>query len=551
MSDTKRLLITASLNIGSSVGEINNAIKKIQRHPSLQKIKIKIDVDQKILKTLTDFNNNLTKINQTMGKQVSQTNDSTVATKKETEAIIHQNQVLEKNDVMRKKINHSKDKSTGAKKQMIETTTGNKFANRTDYSAMIGDSPVSNTDNYVENFNPKALEEARNNLNRFTENSNSRLKELRKNIGNLNPEIKNLKTELGKLNENSDKTDFARVDDKIKSLEKFAKVEVDARKKVDDALRDIGKNTKQDQINDIQKRSEASQKAQIKEYEDGVKLANQMADGKNKEQEKFAKMEAKAQENRIKAAHRMAIAENKEIDRVSNAREKLEQGKDSWWQKALYDREQKEIVSAQTVKDAREKLEQDTNDRWLKNLHDRDQKEATLNSKRIHDIDRAHHDAFLEKEKRESHLGNKLIQDRVRAFDLATKQDEEFNQKRFINEQKFSRMQQDTINRIELSRSKFGHHSGMHEKHDGLLFSANNAKDLDALKNMQPEIAKATTGFKALRHESIGFIDGFKTAMVKFPINYLGGSKTSLIVWNTLRVSTLQHKDEISLFANA
>jgi TP901 family phage tail tape measure protein len=115
--------LQAQLNHGLSWGEINKNIKKLEK--KVNKLKLKIDVDQKILKTLTDFNNNLNKINQTTVDQKKVVDNSTKALDKETKAIEKQTKELNKNAVMRKKIIENDVMTT------TRTTTGSKFDNTT------------------------------------------------------------------------------------------------------------------------------------------------------------------------------------------------------------------------------------------------------------------------------------------------------------------------------------------------------------------------------------------------------------------------------------
>jgi phage tail tape measure protein, TP901 family, core region len=49
------LKIVASLNVGASVGEINNQLKALAKHPSLQKLNIKIDVDKSFVQLINSF----------------------------------------------------------------------------------------------------------------------------------------------------------------------------------------------------------------------------------------------------------------------------------------------------------------------------------------------------------------------------------------------------------------------------------------------------------------------------------------------------------------
>ncbi|WP_172249934.1 phage tail tape measure protein [Saccharibacillus deserti] len=49
------LLITANLNIGASIGNINSAIKTLSKHPSLKTLDLKVDVDKSFVKSMDSF----------------------------------------------------------------------------------------------------------------------------------------------------------------------------------------------------------------------------------------------------------------------------------------------------------------------------------------------------------------------------------------------------------------------------------------------------------------------------------------------------------------
>jgi TP901 family phage tail tape measure protein len=61
--DDLQILITGKLNTGLTIGEINNSIKTIEKHPSLKNIKIKAKIDEKILATITKFSKTFEKAN--------------------------------------------------------------------------------------------------------------------------------------------------------------------------------------------------------------------------------------------------------------------------------------------------------------------------------------------------------------------------------------------------------------------------------------------------------------------------------------------------------
>lgn len=87
MSDDLRILIRTGINEGLSIKEINASIKKLERHPSLQKIKIKIDIDNKIANTLNQFNKNFSEIEKTSKGVSSSLNNTSKEVKDHTKAV--------------------------------------------------------------------------------------------------------------------------------------------------------------------------------------------------------------------------------------------------------------------------------------------------------------------------------------------------------------------------------------------------------------------------------------------------------------------------------
>lgn len=365
MSDSLRILLSASLNHGKSIGDINEAIRKIEKSASLRKIRLNIDVDQKILKTLTDFNNNLNKINQTMGQQSSVNDKATQTVKNTTNAISSETQAIQK--------------QTKALKDNIEATK----------KVIAGGETLSRT------VTTGSIE-----------------------------------------NSNKQRTTYVGETDSIKQIIETTNP--------------------------------------LKDLREAEKVANQIADGRIKAQEKFNNLQEKSQQKRIDSAHKEALDVNNLADQMANGR----------------------IASEERVRNF--------NSEWNKKQQQAIQKN---------------------------------------------------NDVRIADEQKFARMQQDTLSKIETARLQFGHSKGIRSKLDSLVIDAKGIKSTDdfnnGLKNVNASLARTTMGLKAARVHSISFTDSFSQAMIKFPIKYLGGIKTSLIDWNALRVSTLQHKDEIYLFANA
>ncbi|QJI52488.1 tail tape measure protein [Psychrobacillus phage Perkons] len=62
MSNDLKIMITGSLNVGKSIGEINSAIKALEKSGRLKDLKLNITINDKVLSTLTNFNNQMKKL---------------------------------------------------------------------------------------------------------------------------------------------------------------------------------------------------------------------------------------------------------------------------------------------------------------------------------------------------------------------------------------------------------------------------------------------------------------------------------------------------------
>lgn len=73
-----RILISSALNQGKAIKDLNESIRAIEKHPSLQKIKLKIDIDQKFTQSINQFISaagKLKKIADDQSKAVNQTQE--------------------------------------------------------------------------------------------------------------------------------------------------------------------------------------------------------------------------------------------------------------------------------------------------------------------------------------------------------------------------------------------------------------------------------------------------------------------------------------------
>jgi hypothetical protein len=509
------ILLSANLNKGKSIGDINKSIKEIQKSGLLKDLKLNVDIDQGFKKAIKEFTksaNQLNKIIEAQNRVVStetsiikdaegavvnvtrkrlangeiitettkKIEKSVNAHEKEAQAISRLNKELETNDKLRTRIKSTPDNS----EITTNETIGNKF-NQTTTSYVDRLNP--DTGQYeraqlptVQAIDHKGFEEARKSLEEFKESAKKRISEVNKTLGNFNEETVKVRNNLNSLNELSSKKDFLNVDKQIKSLEETAK--------------------KTNEIRFIQEQNAT------------------------RAQQRFLKLDEERQKKIIDRAHREAKNQNDLANQMAEYRIKSEE------------RVQKE---ARQWNEIQQRFIQQNAD--LKRNEELKLQQAIeqIEKKRIKDIDAAEYAAYKEKEKREKNLHGNRVQDQKVAYDLAIIEDDKFNKKRMDNlhkqalvenkqfddrirkEQEFLRKQQDSLNKLAIAQQKFGHHTKVAanlkdvESQIKAITLAN--KDWDnSFKNIDTHIKKSTAGFKAMRQESVGFIEGFSTAMVKF-----------------------------------
>ncbi|RXZ78205.1 phage tail tape measure protein [Paenibacillaceae bacterium] len=332
MSNDLRILVNVGVNEGKSIGEINSAISKISKSDALRSIKLKLDIDSKVIQTLNEFSKNLSKISQISNTQNAALNGVTSQVKNQSDAF---------DKAATSARNYIKEQERLSRITGKQTTVyGNpNNSNKTTVSGRSG-----GIQDIVDSYNPK------------------------------------------------------------------------------------------------------------KDLADQTKLANQIADGRIKAQEKFEKMEADSQKKRIEAAHRLANVENKRIDDRKN----LEREYDQFWQKSLHSRTQEELKVANKLASDRKALEQSVDERWQKNLKEREQKQQNLEQGRIKNENQAWHQAHLEKEKREQFLHGQRVQDTYRAYSLAQAEDKKYNQKRLQDEISFQQQKARLETKLADTNRRFG-----------------------------------------------------------------------------------------------
>lgn len=111
------ILISAGLNVDESVGNINAALKKLAKHPSLQHLDVKINVDKSFIRTINSFIESTQKLNVALAQQNRVTQETVNVYRKldgTVEEVTHQ--ILKSGE----EINKSKIIHDENKKKLVE-----------------------------------------------------------------------------------------------------------------------------------------------------------------------------------------------------------------------------------------------------------------------------------------------------------------------------------------------------------------------------------------------------------------------------------------------
>ncbi|GAA4880677.1 hypothetical protein GCM10023310_71130 [Paenibacillus vulneris] len=140
-----RILVSASLNVGKSISDLNQSIQAIEKHPSLRKIKLKIDIDQTFTNSLINFKHSIEQVTLFINKQNTTISNSTHFINQETKAI---NEAT----VAQKKWNQEKQKtiSDGSGNPVsVQSTFGNNFNNNKQIVDSMPDGSIRKITNVV------------------------------------------------------------------------------------------------------------------------------------------------------------------------------------------------------------------------------------------------------------------------------------------------------------------------------------------------------------------------------------------------------------------
>lgn len=112
MNDKLQILISAGINNDESVGNINAALKALSKHPSLQKLDIKINVDESFIKSINKFIDSVKKLNVALDEQ-SRVMEETIEEHRKLDGSVEKvtQQILKSGEIINKtRIIHDENK---------------------------------------------------------------------------------------------------------------------------------------------------------------------------------------------------------------------------------------------------------------------------------------------------------------------------------------------------------------------------------------------------------------------------------------------------------
>ncbi|OME55374.1 phage tail tape measure protein [Paenibacillus odorifer] len=394
MENNLQILVTANLNKGLSINEINRAIKSVEKSGLLRELNLKINIEKNLTGSLVGLNNALLQITKSMNLLNNAENKSSQSSKqasdsinKETEALTKQSQELQKNAEIRKRITTGQDKS-----ERTSTTTGTKF-NNTTTSQTITPTGKGNNDiidhPVVQVINTGAIKEAEKALQSFTSDGSKRVDELSKHFGDADQRVKNLKNNLSNLTIDSSKLDFDKVTKQLRNLENTQKSQIGDLNKGQREAQKLASQIADARIaaqNEYSSLQAKQQKELVGNAYKEAELINKQFNLKKEYQKNTELVEAQAHKENLrrntilgdaritdqKLAQTLATRQNREFDQNVLSQTK---SYTDWWTKAL---KTKDTQEAQKTAASQRRAEKESNDYttfWQKSLIDRDQKE--------------------------------------------------------------------------------------------------------------------------------------------------------------------------------
>ncbi|QSF43265.1 phage tail tape measure protein [Paenibacillus tianjinensis] len=144
-NETLGIKLVASLNTGLSIGELNKGIAALSKHPSLQKLKINISIDENFIKNLSSFTKNLNIITQQLNQQSAANNRLNSGLSNTTQIIHDQTKATNEAIAAEKKWQVEREKTNS--KGVTTTTSGNNLNNSKQVVTTLADGSIKNIDN--------------------------------------------------------------------------------------------------------------------------------------------------------------------------------------------------------------------------------------------------------------------------------------------------------------------------------------------------------------------------------------------------------------------
>lgn len=153
-----KVLITANLNVGRSIGDINRQIREIEKR--INKLNIKINIDNKLLSAIGKMNAEFNKLAKSIATVSNVDNKLNSTTQQATNSINQQTQAINEQAKSVENLKRVKERYNGAGVKTGESiTTGDKFTSVTENRTHNKDGSITTTGS-VKDFNADKLAQA-------------------------------------------------------------------------------------------------------------------------------------------------------------------------------------------------------------------------------------------------------------------------------------------------------------------------------------------------------------------------------------------------------
>ncbi|ASA22764.1 phage tail tape measure protein [Paenibacillus donghaensis] len=157
MANPLAILISAKLNSGLALKDLNASIRALSKHPSLQKIDLKLNIDKSFINNIQSLSKNLNTITSQLQQQSTANNAVNNSSKNTTQSI--QDQTKATNEAIKAEQKWQIEREKTNSKGIRTVTSGNNVDNSKQTVTYLPDNSIKNIDNITNQLKDyKALE---------------------------------------------------------------------------------------------------------------------------------------------------------------------------------------------------------------------------------------------------------------------------------------------------------------------------------------------------------------------------------------------------------